>query len=289
MFCFHIVLFMGYLNFPVLNIVREKIALPFLHRAGKDTQFYAYLKMIFKGHDRTPSAKTLKSMMRFAVGVLPSVCIYEKKTVISQHNSVDKLAMLFEAYIRDFIRLLPSSRQKKEKEELRSILEQKRRILTKEEVAVCSAEVVEQILQSDRFHRAKRILLYYPIKNEIDLRRLFAEAVPDKQFFLPVAHRRSLELRQYTNENDLKEGRFGIPEPQTPAYKGKIDLILIPGVGFDKRLCRMGRGGGYYDRMLTKYRKAWKIGVGYAFQMVERVPHSRHDKKMNEIITAHSK
>ena len=197
--------------------------------------------------------------------------------------------MLFESYIRDFISWLPSSRIRKKKADMRALLEQKRRILTAEEVAVCSAEVVEQILASEHYKHACHILLYYPMRNEIDLRALLGKSGTEKHFYLPVTHRHSIELREYIGEEDLKKGRFGIPEPQTPTYKGKIDMMLIPGGGFDKKMQRMGRGGGYYDKLLCQYRHTWKVGVGYAFQLVEVLPHERHDKKMDVIITAKSK
>ncbi len=198
--------------------------------------------------------------------------------------------MLFESYIHDFIGFFPSSRRKKEKAELRSLLEQKRRILTTEEVTKASNEVIEQILQSNHFWQAHTILIYYPIHNEINLLPLLTNRdISDKRFLMPVTHRNGLELREYVGEENLKKGKYGIPEPQTPAYKGKVDLMLIPGVGFDRSLHRMGRGKGYYDRLLKNWGKAWKVGIAYHFQLLDSIPHTRHDKKMNQIITAKSK
>lgn len=197
--------------------------------------------------------------------------------------------MLFEAYIHDLLQLLPSYQKKKEKAEMRALLEQKRRILSTEEVATCSQEVVDAIRQTAEYRQAKHILVYYPVKNEIDLRELFQDASADKHFYLPVTHRRGLELREYIGEENMKKGKFGIPEPQTPTYRGKIDLMLIPGVGFDHKLYRMGRGGGYYDRLLRLYRRSHKIGIGYKFQWVDTIPHTHHDKRMNQIITAVTK
>ena len=82
----------------------------------------------------------------------------------------------------------------------------------------------------------------------------------------------------------MHRGKFGIPEPTTQPYEGHIDLIIVPAVAFDKEGHRLGRGGGYYDRFLKKYPRATLIGVGYDFQLVEKVPTERHDRKMHRIV-----
>lgn len=183
---------------------------------------------------------------------------------------------------------LPSQRLRRRKEELRAVLAQKRRILTPEQTALCSQEVVMQLLRCPEFLEARHVLLYYPVHNEIDVRALLA-AAPDKHFYLPVTHRSSLEMRCYDEQSPLKRGRFGIPEPQTTSFRGRPDLIVVPGVAFDKHMQRMGRGGGYYDRFLRKYKHTAKIGVGYAFQMVDSLPAGRHDVRLDQILTARSK
>lgn len=194
---------------------------------------------------------------------------------------------MFQSVIEDLRRLLPSYRIAKEKKDLRAMLSQKRRIMTKEDAARGSQEVVTQLLDNPQFRQAQDIMIYYPIGGEVDLLSLIT-ACPDKNFYLPVSHRSSIEVRKYIGEDNLKRGKFGIPEPQTPAYKGKIDLICVPGVAFDSNNRRLGRGGGYYDRFLSSYRKTTKIGVCYHFQLVNRIPHNRHDKQMNLVISANS-
>ncbi|MBQ8100941.1 MAG: 5-formyltetrahydrofolate cyclo-ligase [Paludibacteraceae bacterium] len=196
--------------------------------------------------------------------------------------------MLFESLIHDFIQLLPSTQLKKRKNDMRALLLQKRRILTKEEVAQCSAEVMEQLLATDEYRHARNILLYYPVHHEIDLRGLFSRQ-DGKTLLLPVTHRNSLELRPYQGEETIKRGRLGIPEPQTPTYKGSVDLIIVPGVGYDRDNRRLGRGGGYYDRFLKRLHGVPVIGVGYAFQLVKEVPHALHDRKVSRVILSRTK
>ena len=195
---------------------------------------------------------------------------------------------MFQSVIEDLKKLLPSTRLKKQKKDLRANLMQKRRLLTKEEVSECSDEVINQLLQNTEYQKATTVMFYYPASNEIDLMRL-AELSPEKQFLLPVTHRRSIEVRTYVGKDNLKRGKFGIPEPQTSTFKGKIDLLLVPGVGYDKQLFRLGRGGGYYDRFLSSLKRTYKIGVGYRFQLVNMIPHNRHDKKMDAIVLSQTR
>ncbi len=180
---------------------------------------------------------------------------------------------------------LPFRRNRRIKQELRAVLSQKRRVLRPEQVKAASATVIEKIIASSEFQKAQTVMLYYPIHNEIDLRTLLRIA-PEKHYLLPVTHRKSIEVRTFAKGNILKKGKFGIPEPQTEKYKGDIDLILVPGVAFDKHGHRMGRGGGYYDRFLKCFRRATKIGVAYDFQMTKEVPTSWHDVRMDKVIHA---
>ncbi len=195
---------------------------------------------------------------------------------------------LFQSVIENIMHKFPSYRRKKEKRYIRSVLAQKRRTLSKEEVEICSAEVVAQIADSRVFKEAQTVMLYYPVHNEIDLRGLI-QLAPNKHYLLPVTHRKSIEVREYTSEENMRKGKLGIPEPQSPTYKGKIDLIIIPGVGFDKKLVRLGRGGGYYDRFLTGFRNSTKMGVAYRCQLVDNIPSDRHDQKMDIVISSKTK
>ena len=84
----------------------------------------------------------------------------------------------------------------------------------------------------------------------------------------------------------MQRGRYSVPEPQTATFKGKIDLILVPGVVFDLQCNRIGRGAGFYDRFLKKHRRVTQLGVGYDFQVKNReIPHSFSDKPLDGVIT----
>lgn len=194
--------------------------------------------------------------------------------------------MLFEAQIHDFFSWLPWVRIHKEQKALRAVIEQRRRILTPEEVAADSARIISQIEQMSAFRDAKTVLIYYPVHNEVDLRPLLAKYGDQKTFLFPVTHRHSMEVRPYDGEDMMRRGRYGVPEPQTKTYKGQIDVIFVPGVVFDQHCHRIGRGAGYYDKFLSKQHSAKKIGVCYAFQLKKHtIPHSLHDHKMDRVVT----
>ena len=193
--------------------------------------------------------------------------------------------MLFESQLRDFKRLLPWNRIKKRKTDLRELMRQKLRIQTPEDLKSWSEAVIERIEQLHMFRHAHVVMFYYPVHHEVDLRPLLDKYKDEKVILLPVTHHDSIELRQYIGKDDLKAGHYGIPTPQTGTYRGTPDLVIVPGLAFDKDLVRIGRGKGYYDRFLRKLRKVPKVGVCYDFQISDDVPWSMHDVRMDKVIT----
>ena len=192
--------------------------------------------------------------------------------------------MLFETNIKDLLRLLPSRKLKVAKGKMRELLVQKRRMLPSAERAMFSEQVLQQLEQMHCFRDAKAVLLYYPVQNELDVLPLVKKYKREKTLLFPVSHRRGMTVHPYAGNEQMHRGKFGIPEPTTPAYEGKIDLIVVPGVAFDAKGRRLGRGGGYYDRFIKKQTHAVLVGVGYDFQLVDEVPTARHDQRVHRII-----
>lgn len=194
--------------------------------------------------------------------------------------------MLFESQIHDFLSWLPWVRIRREQSAMRAIVEQRRRILSEEEVASASARIIAQIEQMSAFRDAQVVMLYYPVHKEVDLRPLLTKYEGQKTFLFPVTHRRSMEVRPYDGEDMMRKGRLGVPEPQTATYTGRIDLMLVPGVVFDQHCHRIGRGGGYYDKFLSQHPLTKKIGVCYDFQLKKHdLPHTLRDRKVDRIVT----
>jgi 5-formyltetrahydrofolate cyclo-ligase len=193
--------------------------------------------------------------------------------------------MLFESQIRDFKRRLPWNVNKKRKADMRELMRQKLRIQSAADLKLWSEQVMERIEQLHCFRHARVVMFYYPVHHEVDLRPLLDKYKDEKTILLPVTHHDYIELRQYIGADNLKKGHYGIPTPQTATYHGKPDLVIVPGLAFDKDLVRMGRGKGYYDRFLRKLGKVSKVGVCYDFQIQDSVPWSWHDVRMDKVIT----
>lgn len=194
--------------------------------------------------------------------------------------------MLFESLILDVFRILPSQKLKKEKNSVRELLAQKRRLLTKDVIKEQSAEVLAHLEQLPAFQQAKSVMIYYPAHNEVDVLPLIKRYKHEKTFLFPVVKRRKMYACPYEGNSKMHRGKFNIPEPTTDPYTGHIDLVVLPGVGFDLRGNRLGRGGGYYDIFLSRLSTdTVLVGVGYDFQLAEVVPVSRKDKPVNYVIT----
>ena len=193
--------------------------------------------------------------------------------------------MLFASQIYDFLRSLPSRKLKREKQEIRTLMQQKMLRLLPEEREETSAKLCEKIIKQEAFQKAKVIMMYYPIQKEPDIRPLMEKYKEEKVILLPVAHRKTIEMRQYKGRESLHRGHFGIPEPTGAAYAGEPDLIIVPGVAFDENCNRLGRGGGYYDRFLKHFRKATKFAVAYDFQLVKKVPMASFDIRIDGVFT----
>lgn len=192
--------------------------------------------------------------------------------------------MLFETNIKDLLRLLPSNQLRLAKNKMRELLVQKRRVMSASDRQMYSQQILDQLEQMTCFLEAKTILLYYPIQNEVDVLPLVKKFKHEKTLLFPVSHRRGMTVHPYAGNEHMHRGKFGIPEPTTPAYDGEIDLVIVPAVAFDAKGRRLGRGGGYYDRFIKKLTHTVLVGVGYDFQLVDEVPAARHDQGVHRVI-----
>ena len=192
--------------------------------------------------------------------------------------------MLFETNIKDLLRLLPSNKLRLAKNKMRELLVQKRQVMSASDRQMYSQQILDQLEQMTCFIEAKTILLYYPIQNEVDVLPLVKKYKHDKTLLFPVSHHRGMTVHPYAGNEHMPRGKFGIPEPTTPAYGGEIDLVIVPAVAFDAKGRRLGRGGGYYDRFIKKLTHTVLVGVGYDFQLVDEVPAARHDQRVHRVI-----
>lgn len=150
-----------------------------------------------------------------------------------------------------------------------------------------SAEILAALETHPAFRAANTVLLYHSLKDEVDTHAFIRKWSHAKQILLPVVAGDDLELRLYTGPEDLAPGAYGIEEPTGEPFTRyeSIDFVLIPGVAFDRNGNRLGRGKGYYDRLLPRIPSAYKAGICFPYQLVEEVPAEPFDVRMDEIIT----
>lgn len=136
------------------------------------------------------------------------------------------------------------------------------------------------------FRQSDTVLLYYSLPDEVCTHDFIRRWCRSKQLLLPVVVGDELELRRYTGPDDMAIGAYGIAEPTGEAFTAwsAIDLAVVPGVAFDARGHRLGRGKGYYDRLLPHLR-ALKVGICYPYQLLEEVPAEPFDVLMDAVIS----
>ncbi|MCH5211123.1 MAG: 5-formyltetrahydrofolate cyclo-ligase [Oscillospiraceae bacterium] len=175
------------------------------------------------------------------------------------------------------------------KEKLRLEMREKRRALSKDIIQKSSAEICRQLFTLDEVKTAKSVCVFLSAFNEPDTMGIIKQLWQSgKKVSAPVSdtETNTLSLFQIESIEDLHKGAYGIPEPSKskPVSEEDIDVILVPGLAFDKKGGRMGFGKGYYDRLLAKSR-AMRIGLCYDFQLMDSIPTEEHDINMNYIIT----
>lgn len=166
------------------------------------------------------------------------------------------------------------------KKELRIKLLKQRKALNSLDVSNISDKIVNIIMESKDFQKAKKIGIYYPINNEISLLKLMDK----KECYLPKTN--GLDMDFYSPIDGLELGSFNVMEPiSTNAInKNELDIIYIPVVGVSKSLYRIGYGKGYYDRYLKDY-NGLKIAVAFDFQVVDEEFNEEFDVRLDEIIS----
>lgn len=176
-----------------------------------------------------------------------------------------------------------------DKAQLRKEIRNRKRQFTAQQLHELSFAVIQRLLNNTHLKEARTIMLYYSLPDEVDTHTIVDSLLMSgKTILLPrVTGESTMELRHYTGPLDLAQGAFGIMEPTGDVFTdyASVDLAVVPGMAFDMSGNRIGRGKGYYDRLLPLLKHAYKIGVCFPFQMVESVPHGVYDTRMDEIVT----
>jgi len=166
-----------------------------------------------------------------------------------------------------------------------------RGLLSEEKVLQLSYEVEKRLNLLDKYVNSKEILVYVSYNNEISTINLIGNAFLDgKKVAVPkVVDKGIMEFYYIDSLDDLQKGYAGILEPVSEkkfdySNASKETLMICPGVAFDRKCNRVGYGGGYYDRYLSKYNLD-SVALAYDFQMIQSIDVEEFDNKVDIIVT----
>ena len=155
-----------------------------------------------------------------------------------------------------------------------------------------SAIVQRRVIAAEFYRHADTLILYAPKDREIATELIFADAraAGRKIFFPKVGPTQELALVRVDNPAELQPGAFGLLEPTgaetVPVANLRQALICVPGLAFSPDGDRLGRGGGYYDRLLAQTGPSTtSAGLAYAFQVLDQLPQAPGDRRIDLIIT----
>jgi len=164
-----------------------------------------------------------------------------------------------------------------------------------EELRVLKNELIAERLEMfDHFKKAQHVLFYYSHNGEVDTLALIEKYLDVKQLYLPVIRGKShFQAVPIGRPLRLREGFERVPEPfdiePSSVYDDRIELVITPGVAFDKKGNRLGMGKGYYDRYFKQeFKKEFnplKIALAYEEQVLDYVPKDHYDVPVDFIVT----
>jgi 5-formyltetrahydrofolate cyclo-ligase len=177
------------------------------------------------------------------------------------------------------------------KDEIRALVGLKRKELDETTAEVLSDRVQDRVLNLDKFMSADVVACYIAVPGEVRT-NLIISACKDaaKTVCVPAYNRndKTYQMVKIDENSVMGSGPMGILEPMGGEVVSMdfIEAVLVPGVAFDAAGRRVGHGGGHYDRLLGgSKRTALKLGLGFEFQVFDKVPWWEHDINMDLVVT----
>ena len=172
-----------------------------------------------------------------------------------------------------------------EKKELRALIKTLKKQHSKEQLLTQSKQILAKLEQHPDFAKAEIVMLYSALPDEVQTQAFLEKWHLKKKIILPTVVGDDIIPVEYGKDTAFAVGDFNILEPQNEPYQGGFDLIIVPGVAFDRKGNRLGRGRGYYDRFLCQHLDVKRIGICFDFQLVDEVPAEPFDIRMDEVLT----
>jgi 5-formyltetrahydrofolate cyclo-ligase len=184
---------------------------------------------------------------------------------------------------------------REKKRSLRTAALAQRILLARSESIARSRLIQARVLQFPPYLLSRSVALYSPTQNEVETEAIRDHAlVTGKNVFFPrFGPKDLLELIRIGSASEFSQGRFGILEPTGESRLASRDreklVVFVPGVVFDLRGNRLGRGKGWYDRLIEKdLGEATLVALAYDFQIVDEVPAEDWDQRVHYLVTERS-
>ena len=172
-----------------------------------------------------------------------------------------------------------------DKHRIRIQMKARKALLDDVEKAVAARNAFELLEKTAAFMLSEHILLYHSLPDELSTREFIERWADRKHFYLPRVNGVNLDVLPYQRSR-MHLGAFNIEEPDGDVLNdlSGIDMLIVPAEAYDRHGNRVGRGKGYYDRLLSGL-KALTVGMAYDFQLVDEIDAEPHDMRVNYIIT----
>lgn len=175
------------------------------------------------------------------------------------------------------------------KQELRKAIRTRKRAMTEEEIERRSRSLCQKFLESDAYRACRTLYGYLPYNQEVRTLPILAQALADgKQVAVPKVYGDDMKFIVLTDLTQVSRGYAGIPEPiaDEPVAEDETALVLMPGLAFDPQGHRIGYGGGFYDKFLSREPNHPTLALCYEFQMVEHLETEEFDIPVDTVIWA---
>lgn len=154
--------------------------------------------------------------------------------------------------------------------------------------------IKKEVFVTKEYEKAKAVFCYVSTKYEVGTWKLIEETLRNKrEVTVPVItsyKNRDMIASKVTNMESLKKNKWGIHQPNrenlNPVGKNSLDLILVPGLAFDKEGNRLGRGKGFFDKFLTGLKNIPVFGLAFSFQLLNSLPTNDFDISVTKVISA---
>lgn len=174
-----------------------------------------------------------------------------------------------------------------QKKQLRKQIKLIKKELSAEDSQNRSTLVFDEVEKMEQFQKSKNVLAFWSLPDEVCTHNFVTKWAKHKNMLLPVMVGEGLEVRAFTGFEAMNgQNSFGVMEPTTGRLVNPADVefAIIPGVAFDHAGNRLGRGKGFYDRLMPNLSNALTVGVCYAFQIVDSIPVAKFDIPVDIVI-----